>query len=142
MKLYRVHLSTKWNQTHDLLQRYRLYTNIVGKYFRKNCTSFENRKKGEELCCPVSQRVYVYCVYPVMLKAPKQLSNCLKRTEKSIVLIVLIVSYEVRAYTATVVQHESGTRKVKQWNWFLNPRSTTLEASKRTITPHMRSKIL
>jgi hypothetical protein len=104
MKLYRVHLSTKWNQTHDLLQRYRLYTNIVGKYFRKNCTSFENRKKGEELCCPVSQREYVYCVYPVMLKAPKQLSNCLKRTEKSVVLIVLIVSYEVRAYTATVVQ--------------------------------------
>ena len=32
--------------------------------------------------------MYVYCVYPAMLKSPKQLPNCLKRAETSDVLIV------------------------------------------------------
>jgi len=32
--------------------------------------------------------MYVYCVYPAMLKSRKQLPNCLKRAETIIVLIV------------------------------------------------------
>ena len=32
--------------------------------------------------------MYVYCIYPVISKAPKKLSNCLKRAETSVVLIV------------------------------------------------------
>jgi hypothetical protein len=34
------------------------------------------------------QVTVVYCVYPAMLKSPKQLPNCLKRAETSLVLIV------------------------------------------------------
>ena len=46
---------------------------------------------------PVSQRVemnyifstmYVYCIYCVISKVPKKLSNCIKRAETSVVLIV------------------------------------------------------
>ena len=65
--------------------------------------------------------MYVYCIYRVISKAPKKLSNCLKRAETSVVLIVFdCVLYEVRAYKfislilllfLTVAQHESGTRK-------------------------------
>ena len=33
--------------------------------------------------------IYIYCIYRVMSKAPTQLSNCLKRAETSVVLIVL-----------------------------------------------------
>ena len=53
-----------------------------------------------------------------MLKAPMKLSNCLKRAEISVVLIVSdYVLCEVRAYKLlllflTVAQHESGTRKL------------------------------
>ena len=43
--------------------------------------------------------IYVYCIYRVMSKTPKQLSNCLKRAEKSVVLIVFdCILCEVRAY--------------------------------------------
>ena len=63
--------------------------------------------------------MYVYCIYRVISKAPKKLSNCLKRAETSVVLIVFdCVLFEVRAYKfimlllfLTVAQHESGTRK-------------------------------
>jgi hypothetical protein len=62
-----------------------------------------------EFFLPVSQRVkmnyifsdniYMYCIYRGMSKAPKKLSNCLKRTERSVVLIVFeCVLCEVRAY--------------------------------------------
>ena len=45
--------------------------------------------------------MYVYCVYPVMLNSPKQLPNCVKRAETSVVVIVFYgVLYEVRAYNA------------------------------------------
>jgi hypothetical protein len=43
--------------------------------------------------------IYVYCIYRGMSKAPKQLSNCLKRAEASVVLLFFnCVLYEVRAY--------------------------------------------
>jgi hypothetical protein len=43
---------------------------------------------------------YVYCVYPPMLKNPKQLSNCPKSPELSVVLIVFDdVLCEVCTYT-------------------------------------------
>jgi len=43
--------------------------------------------------------MYVYCIYRGMSKAPKKLSNCLKRAETSVVLIVFdCVLCEVRAY--------------------------------------------
>jgi len=43
--------------------------------------------------------IYVYCIYRVMSKSPKQLSNCLKRAETSVVLIVFdYVLCEVRAF--------------------------------------------
>jgi hypothetical protein len=29
--------------------------------------------------------MYIYCVYPAMLKSPKQLPNCLKRAETSLI---------------------------------------------------------
>ena len=43
--------------------------------------------------------MYVYCYYRVISKAPKKLSNCLKRAETSVDLIVFdCVLFEVRAY--------------------------------------------
>ena len=43
--------------------------------------------------------MYVYCIYRVISKAPKKLSNCLKRAETSVVLIVFdCVLLEVRVY--------------------------------------------
>jgi hypothetical protein len=43
--------------------------------------------------------IYVYCIYRGTSKAPKQLSNCLKRAETSVVLFVFdCVLGEVRAY--------------------------------------------
>ena len=58
------------------------------------------------LCLPT---MYVYCVYPAMSESPKQLSDCLKRAEISVVLIVFDgVLCEFHAYTVnflTVPQH-------------------------------------
>ena len=58
--------------------------------------------------------MYVYCVDPAISKSPKQLPNCLKRAETSIVLIVFIdIICDVSAYTITIsfcLPHESGTR--------------------------------
>ena len=34
--------------------------------------------------------MYVYCVYPAISKGPKQLPNCLKIAEASVILIVFI----------------------------------------------------
>jgi len=57
--------------------------------------------------------MYVYCVYPAMSKSPKQLPNCLKRAEISIVLIVFNgVPYHVHPYTGTVPYFGS------KWNMY------------------------
>ena len=62
--------------------------------------------------------MYVYCIYRVISKAPKKLSNCLKRAETSVVLIVFdcVRAYKfisIHAVTVfTVAQHESDTRKI------------------------------
>ena len=47
--------------------------------------------------------MYVYCVHPAMSKKPKQLPNCLKGAEASVVIIVFDgVLCEVHTYTVTV----------------------------------------
>jgi hypothetical protein len=47
--------------------------------------------------------MYIYCVYPAMSKSQKQVPNCLKRAEMSIVLIVFNgVLYHTCTYTVTV----------------------------------------
>ena len=52
--------------------------------------------------------MYVYCVYPAMLKSSKQLPDCLKIAETSVVLIVLYgVLCEFRVYTVTVSYNHS-----------------------------------
>jgi hypothetical protein len=52
---------------------------------------------------------YVYCVYPAISKTPKQLPNCLKIAETSVVLIIFDgVICDISAYT--VALRESGTR--------------------------------
>jgi len=49
-------------------------------------------------------KIYIYCIYRVMSKAPKQESNCLKSEEKSVVLIVFgYVLCEVRVYKLTSI---------------------------------------
>ena len=49
--------------------------------------------------------MYVYCVYTAMLKAPKQLSNCLKRAETRVVLVIFDdVLCKVHTFTVTVPQ--------------------------------------
>jgi hypothetical protein len=48
--------------------------------------------------------MYVYCVYPAMPKSPKQLPNCLKIAETSVVLIVFNgVLRDVLAYIGTIL---------------------------------------
>jgi hypothetical protein len=52
--------------------------------------------------------MYLYCVDPAMSKSPKQLPDCLKIAETSVVLIVLNdVLCEVCVYTVTVSYHRS-----------------------------------
>ena len=47
--------------------------------------------------------MYEYCVYPAILKSPKQLPNSLKMAETSVVLIVFIgVICDVSAFIVTV----------------------------------------
>ena len=47
--------------------------------------------------------IYIYCIYRIMSKAPKQLSNCLKRAETSVVLIVLdCVLCEISVYKISI----------------------------------------
>jgi hypothetical protein len=56
--------------------------------------------------------MYVYCVYPAMLKSSKQQPNCLKKAEACIVFIGSDgVLCEVRTYTVAIAQHEAGTTK-------------------------------
>ena len=47
--------------------------------------------------------MYIYCVYPAILKDPTQLSNCLKIATTNIVLIVFNgVICDVSAYAVSV----------------------------------------
>ena len=47
--------------------------------------------------------MYIYCVCPAISKSPKQLPNCLKIAETSVVLIVFNgVNCDVSTYTVTV----------------------------------------
>jgi hypothetical protein len=72
--------------------------------------------------------LYVYCIYRVMSKAPKQLSNCLKRAESHVVLIVFDgVLCEVRAYklislSGVTVSYRRSTwiRYQKTISWSVN----------------------
>ena len=47
--------------------------------------------------------MYIYCVYPEISKSQKQLPNCLKRAETTIVLIVFNgVLCDLHTYTVTI----------------------------------------
>ena len=47
--------------------------------------------------------MYIYCVYPAVSKGPKQLPNCLKIAETSVVLSVFKgVICDVSAYTVAI----------------------------------------
>jgi hypothetical protein len=74
-------------------------------------TSFSSLFRSECKLILFLTTMYVYCVYPAISKGPKQLPNCLKITETSVVLVVFKeVICDVSAYTGTT-QQESGTRK-------------------------------
>ena len=64
--------------------------------------------------------LYVYCVYPAISKSSKQLPNCLKITETSVVLIVFKLSTVTSALKLLpflyVALHKSGTN-----NYLLGP---------------------
>ena len=68
-----------------------------------------------------------------MSKAPKKLSNCLKRTETIVVFIVFdCVLCEVSTMLLlflTVAQHESGTRKLYLFNNQINRQTSGESAS-------------
>ena len=49
--------------------------------------------------------MYIYCVYPGILKSPKHLSNCLEIIETIVIIIVFNgVIRDVRAYIITIYQ--------------------------------------
>ena len=101
------------------------YTYIVRKQIIYLCTSFRNGQKSEPSTSFSSlfhsecklivylTTMYVCCVYPAISKSPKQLPNCLKITQTSVVLIIFnCVTCDVGTCTVTVsvALHESGTR--------------------------------
>jgi hypothetical protein len=82
---------------------------------------YVEQQVSSELSLPISLRlqnaiftdkIVVYCVFPAMSKRPRQLPSRTIRVETRVVLIVFDgVLLHVRVYTATVAQHESGSRK-------------------------------
>jgi hypothetical protein len=55
--------------------------------------------------------MYVYCVYPAILKIPKQLPNCLKIAEASVDLFIVNgILWEVHTYTMA----KRGVRQLHQ----------------------------
>jgi hypothetical protein len=69
----------------------------------------------------VQKNMYVYCVYPVISKDPKQLPHCLKIAEISVVLsvfkgVICYVSVYILLPFLAIAQHESGTRKAIFWS--------------------------
>ena len=73
------------------------------------------------MCIFISNNLlYVYIVYLAISKSPKQLTNCFKKSEASVVLNVLMVSFVKSAHILlpflTVAHHESGTRKTIFWS--------------------------
>jgi len=67
------------------------------------CMSFRNKKK--------SNTVFIYCVYPAMSNNPKQLPNCLKTAETSILLVVRCALSCPCLYCYHFLPFESGIRK-------------------------------
>ena len=49
--------------------------------------------------------VHVYCVYPAISKRPKQLTNCLNRTETSLVLIGFMLWINTLCFTDVVLYY-------------------------------------
>ena len=67
--------------------------------------------------------MYIVLIYPVISKAPKHLTNCLKIVETSVILSVFKSAMcDVSAYMVTfsIVQQESGTRKAIFWSVTIN----------------------
>ena len=79
--------------------------------------------------------MYVYCIYRVISKAPMKLSNCLKRAETSVVLIVFgCVLCEVRAY-----KNKCCYCFLPSLNMNQVPEKDILEAKYKCITTNIRS---
>jgi hypothetical protein len=114
----------------------RYIDNTLSEIIKSIYTSFRNGKKSEHLMSlyyPFRSNwkliryfptIYVYCIYRIMSKAPKQLSNCLKRADTSVVLIVFYyVLCEVHAYkiininaVTVFFRRSTGYQKTISWS--------------------------
>ena len=84
---------------------YRQYTHIVGKYgiYIYEVYTREETRTLCEFILPVPQRLEMNCIFSdntnILYRVMSKASNCLKRKETSVVLIVFdYVLCEVRAY--------------------------------------------
>ena len=94
--------SEEWNEGEKKIDNI-LYIVENIKFIYTILTSFSYLFRSEWKWIIYFPTMYVYCIYRVISKAAKKLSNCLKRAETSVVLIVFdCVLYEVRAYTAFI----------------------------------------
>ena len=111
-------IDNKVSHSVEITSWIRYIDNTLSEIIKSIYTSFRNGKKSEHLTSlyyPFRSNwkliryfptIYVYCIYRVISKAPKQLSNCLKRAETSVVLIVFYcVLCEVRAYKLISINH-------------------------------------
>ena len=87
--------------------------------------------------------LYIYCVYPAISKSEKQLPNCLKINETSVVLsvfncIISDVSTLLLPFLS-VTLHESGTRNALLGPW---PNNTEVYLTPLISTKNYRMKVL
>jgi hypothetical protein len=107
--------------------------------FSEICTSFRNTFIW------YLTTMYVYCVYPATSKSPRQLTICLKITERSVVLIACNdVVCDVSAYSVIVSFCRStwiGYQKciITKYHWcLLDPPLLVLHNAQMQITMFMR----
>ena len=113
---------------HLYLSIYRQYTYIV-EIYNLFVRALETGKKrvffvlfcSEYKWIWYSPTMYIYCIYPEMLKSPKQLPNCTKSRNKrrscrlwwcpqSLKSMLILLSF------LTIAQHESSTRQATSWS--------------------------
>ena len=77
--------------------------------------------------------MYVYCAFPEISKRSKHLPNCLKLTEKNVILISLMITSVTSVLILfpflSVALHESGTR-----NYLLGPGPNNTEVYLTPLT--------
>ena len=83
------------NNIHTLSENmYELQKQVKKRTF----SSFSSRFRSECKLILYLATMYLYCVYPAISKSPKQLPNCLKIAETSVILIVSRASSVTSAY--------------------------------------------